>query len=623
MKDMSLKTRLLLSFLAVVAALSLLTAGLGFYVINRDIIGRAQQKVERDLSAARMVYRSEIERIGDLLRIVKTGEVMEEFRTQTGLHYLRAVDAEQAARCESEIVRRVYETGRGMGGTRIISSEEIEMMSPAVRNRTGIPVKDTPKAKKTDRKVLNSAMTKEYALPIYNGAGEVTRILYGGKIVNKDYSLVDRIRSLVFGNQMYEGKPVGTVTIFQDDVRVATNVLNEQGKRAIGTRVSAEVYDKVAGEGQIWHDRAFVVTDWYKTAYEPIRNINDEVIGILYVGILEKPFTDLARNVMFFFLLIVIAVSVLGLLISIFLANVITRPLRDMIGATYKYSDGDFGHNVHTEYQIPELRDLAHSFNEMSARLDEREKSLKESNEKLTESNRNYVELIRFVAHELNGILGSAIMNIYSVRDGFLGMVNFKQRKAIDSVARNLDYLAATVKKFLNLGRIERGELPVNKSKISLKKDVFDISVDALISHAERKNVAIENNVAADLEVFADTDLMKIVSNNLVSNAIKYSYDDGRVIISAAPQNGKVVVEVYNDGDPISAEQKDKLFRKFSRLDNKSTKKEKGNGLGLYITRNIVEAHGGKIWVEPKEKGNSFMFTVERGTEGDDSAGKN
>jgi len=244
--------------------------------------------------------------------------------------------------------------------------------------------------------------------------------------------------------------------------------------------------------------------------------------------------------------------------------------------------------------------------------LKEREESLHVSNEKLAASNKSYIDLIGFVAHELKGILASAVMNAYAVRDGYLGLVNFKQRKAMDSVTRNLDYLDATVKKFLNLGRIERGELAVNKTGLNLKKDVFDTSIVALAPIAAKKGLQIANEISPDLTVQADVDLMQIVANNLVSNAIKYSPEAGRIRVTAQPVDRMVEVEVYNDSTPMTAEQRARLFQKFSRLDNPETKKVKGTGLGLYITKQIVERHGGSITVEPREHGNSFVFRIER-----------
>jgi signal transduction histidine kinase len=212
-------------------------------------------------------------------------------------------------------------------------------------------------------------------------------------------------------------------------------------------------------------------------------------------------------------------------------------------------------------------------------------------------------------------------MNAYAIRDGYLGMINFKQTRAIDSVARNLDYLTATVKKFLNLGRIEKGEMQVNKTKISLKKDVFDLSIDSFAPLAANKNITINTDIRPDIVIFADSDLMQVVANNLLANAIKYGPQDSQIKISAKQIGQTTEVEVYNDSTPLTEEQIGRLFKKFSRLDNEQTKREKGVGLGLFITHSIIESHGGKIRVEPRQNGNSFIFTIEGSTESVQTAG--
>jgi signal transduction histidine kinase len=145
-----------------------------------------------------------------------------------------------------------------------------------------------------------------------------------------------------------------------------------------------------------------------------------------------------------------------------------------------------------------------------------------------------------------------------------------------------------------------------------LKKDVFDISINSLAAMSAKKRLRIANEISPDLVVQADADLMQIVANNLVSNAIKYSPDAGQIRITGRPVDGKVEVEVYNDSTPVTEEQKARLFQKFSRLDSPETKKVKGTGLGLYITKQIVERHGGGIRIEPRTQGNSFIFEIER-----------
>lgn len=612
LQAVSIKTRILISFLVVILTLSISIASLGYYVIQRDIFDRAQRKVLNDLKAARMVYTAEIERIGQSLRWVSPDEDTEEVRRKLDLHYLRYVPAGEFAALRSEVAQFAAAGGQAVGGTRLVSLEELDAMRGDFPGRRSIRIRPTPMARPTDRDVLDQVMAKEYAIAVLNDTGRVEGVLYGGRIINRDYTFVDRIRDMVFSRESYRGKPTGTVTIFQDDVRISTNVLNEDGQRAIGTRVSAQVYEKVVEEGLIWHDRAFVVTDWYKTAYEPIRSIDGTVIGVLYVGTLEQPFNDKARQILLIFLAAVAAVTAIAVLLSVVLAGAVSKPLTQVVHASECLASGDWGCELNTNTSIKEINSMAEAFNAMALGLKERQESLRVSNEKLATMNKSYVDLIGFVAHELKGILASAVMNAYAVRDGYLGMVNFKQRKALDSVTRNLDYLDATVKKFLNLGRVERGELDVHKTTLNLKKDVFDVSINSLAAISIRKKLNIVNEIDPSLDVQADADLMQVVANNLVSNAIKYSPDAGQISVTARQVNGKVEIDVYNDSTPISDEQRARLFRKFSRLDSPETKKVKGTGLGLYITKQIVERHGGDIRVEPRDHGNSFVFQIER-----------
>lgn len=608
----SIKARLLLSFLVVIFVLSILIALLGYWILQKDIIQRARRKVRNDLTAARTVYTAEIDRIGQALRLVSPNGEIEEFQDRLNLHYLRYAPEEDFASLHSEIARAAMRQGRPIGGTRVIQLEELATMrSPFLRNGP-IEIRPTPRARPTDRKFVHAVMAKEYAVPVFDDRGEVEGVLYGGRAINRDDTFVDHVRAMVYGRDMYKDKPVGTVTIFLDDVRIATNVRDQDGRRAIGTRVSEEVYRAVVEQGQIWHERAFVVTDYYKSAYEPIRNIDGEIIGILYVGTLEQPFRDMAREALQLFLLSVGGATVVALLLSVVLAGAISRPLTEVVHASECLASGDWGYQLSADTSIKESNSMAEAFNAMAQGLKEREESLRISNEKLEAMNKSYIDLIGFVAHELKGILASAVMNAYAVRDGYLGLVNFKQRKALDSVTRNLDYLDATVKKFLNLGRVERGELHVNKTSLNLKKDVFDSSISSLAAMTSKKSLQIANEISPEIVVQADSDLMQIVANNLVSNAIKYSPEGGRIQVSARQIDGMVEVDVYNDSTPLSEEQRAKLFQKFTRLDNAETKKVKGTGLGLYITKQIVERHGGSIAVEPREQGNSFVFRIER-----------
>lgn len=611
MKTITLKQRILFSFTGIIVFLAICILGLGYYVINKDIFQRAQVRVVRSLDSARTFYEEEINRIGESLSIADLNTDPDVLKKKLRLDYFYKVSAAAALESPSEIVRKAVETGKPLGGTRIIEKAELQKMGPDVQKCGGIKIEETPKAKPTNRTILESVMSKEYALPIYDAEGHVYQIAYAGRIINRDHVLVDRIRKLVFGDELYNGKPVGTVTIFQGDVRISTNVLNEAGQRAIGTRVSEEVYHAVVEQGRRWMDRAFVVTQWYKTAYEPIRNIDGAIIGILYVGILEEPYSAMATRILLAFVVVILLASLIAFVVSVILTGSVLQPVTQLLDATRKMASGELGQEVPPS-GIFELNELSHSFNDMSSRLKERELSLKLSNEKLAELNKSYLDLLGFVAHELKGLLSSAVINAYSLRDGFLGMINFKQKKAVDSICRNLDYLDATVKKFLNLSRIERGNLEINKTEFSIGKDVFDYSIQTFVQLVNAKHMRIKNEIDPGLKIKADMDLMQIVANNLVNNAIKYGTEGGQIRISARDKGGFVTIEVYNDSTPIAPDKIGQLFKKFSRLDTPEKKKVKGTGLGLYITKQIVEAHGGNILVEAKDNGNSFIFTIHK-----------
>jgi two-component system NtrC family sensor kinase len=438
----------------------------------------------------------------------------------------------------------------------------------------------------------------------------VTRVVYGGKIVNCYFGLIDKIHDIVYESKLYRSKPVGTVTIFQDDVRIATNVLTDEGKRAIGTRVSAQVYENVVKKGEPWIDRAFVVTDWYLTAYEPIRDVSGAIIGIFYVGILEQPFTDMIRSTLFGYLLILGIAAIFAGIVAFLLAAGVAQPLTRFVHATDNIAAGDLTHRVEIKPSINEIARLAESFNEMARKLHERELSLKRTNDQLGVLNSRYLDLVGMVTHELKGILSSVMLNACSVRDGYLGEVNEPQKKAMASVVRNLEYFDLTVKNFLNLSRIEKNELTLSRSAVAFKEDIVDESIDAFARQAQEKFMTINNLVPQGSVLQADPYLLLMVINNMIGNAIKYGDAGGSITIRMHSDHAIATVEVFNTGRGLTEAEVQRLFKRFSRLDNPEGRKVRGTGLGLFLCKETVEQHGGTMWCEPRENGNAFIFTI-------------
>ncbi len=638
----SLKKKILQSFLIIITVLSLSVALLGYYIIKKDVIDIAQRTVKNDLSIAREVYRQETKSIENAVRFTAVRDFLRdenlennaetlktrlnEVRLAEGLDILTLVNRDGRVivrsrnpsivgddRKSDEIVSKGLTEKATIVATTIIFSEELAKEGQGLDEQAHIKYIATPKARQTDQTELTSGMMIKAAAPVFDRNGNLTGVLYGGNLLNQNYGIVDRVKTIVYQQARYKGKDIGTVTIFQNDLRISTNVMGTDGNRAIGTRVSEEVYNQVVERGQPWVNSAFVVNDWYKTAYEPIRNIKGEIIGMLYIGTLEQPFKDIARNTLLIFLVIVAGVTFLALATTYILASHISKPLANLYDATAKLSTGKLGHTIDIQSSVHELDKLAVSFNEMSKQLEERDKNLKLSNEMLADLNKRYIDLIGFVSHELKGILATVVMNVCSVQEAILGPINEKQKKALDGAARSLDYLTATVKKFLNLGKIEKGELEVKKATVKLKKSVFDVTVNSQLAAASKKNMTIRNEIDDNLCVEADTELLQVAANNLINNAIKYGREHGNIILSSKTFDHVGQIEVYNDSEPIRHEEKEKLFKRFSRLDNYVTRNVKGTGLGLFVTKQIIEKHGGKIWIEPRENGNAFIFQLATG----------
>jgi len=642
MRTRKLRTRILISFFSVIMVFAISVAVFGFYVIENDIIKREQDKVKNDLNSAREMYHEESEKLKDVVRFTalrffikdailnndneRLKKELEEIRKAESLDILTLTNKNGQVivrsrnpsvsgdnQAQDELVSKVLSDEKIIAGTVIVPTEELLKEGTVLAERAHIKFIPTAKAKPSPETEQTSGMMIKAAAPVFGYDGNFIGVLYGGNLLNRNYRIVDKVKETVYQGGKYKGEDVGTVTIFQGDLRISTNVRAKDGTRAVGTRVSEEVNEQVLVKGLPWIGRAFVVTAWYKTAYEPIRNIGGEIIGILYVGILEQPFVDMARRDFFVFLAMAFIATLLAGALALVLAGAISRPLKRMLKATNRLSEGNLGYKIDAKTGTSELNALVASFNEMSSRLSEREHSLIISKERLAALNETYLDLVGFVSHELKGMLATINMNAMSVRDGLFGPINSKQKQALESATRVLGHLMETVKKFLDLSRIEKGELKLNKVEVSLREDVFDGCLETFAGEMAEKQMEVNNNIQPEFRVNGDLDLLLVVANNLVGNAVKYGFEKGKIVLNSEDLGDKVQIEIYNDSRPIGEEDRGRLFKRFSRLSVPQDKKVKGTGLGLFITKEIIAKHGGDIWVEPRENGNSFIFQIQKG----------
>jgi len=423
--------------------------------------------------------------------------------------------------------------------------------------------------------------------------------------------LPDRIRDIVFGS-VGEGRAISaTLTIFERDVRIATNVVTARGERAVGTRASSVVAHRVLDEGLPWNDRARVLDRWTIASYQPVRSVQGDVVGMLYAGLDEAPYVaEGHRNIVLF----LTSIGVLTLLVTglvWWFGRRITRPLTELTSAASALASGA-PRPIEVDASDPEeIRALGDTFNRMADQIQLRTNDLEASREEARKALDDYLEVLGFVAHELKSPLASAKMQLQLIDGGFTGAVPEPMKRPLAGLRRAVDYGSEVAQSFNQLSRAE------GEGFAARPRDVADF-----VAEVVRPAVAdIEGAAAARGMTFAieggsdaaraDTDLMRVVMDNLVGNAVKYGREGTTIRIAVRRAGGRLRVEVRNKGVGVSPENIPRLFGKFYRVHDPATTTTKGTGVGLYLVRRFVGLHGGSVGVEG-EYGSwiSFWFEI-------------
>jgi signal transduction histidine kinase len=187
----------------------------------------------------------------------------------------------------------------------------------------------------------------------------------------------------------------------------------------------------------------------------------------------------------------------------------------------------------------------------------------------------------------------------------------------IDEIETLANQIKTTARSTFNLledlliwARTQQGKIPFNPLFLSFR-DICSTALDTLNPLADAKTITINYAAPDGIKVFADTDMIKTVMRNLVSNAIKFTNTGGTINVTARETRENITISVSDNGIGITPGDLNKLFKITEVLSTKGTADEKGTGLGLLLCKEFVERHGGKIWVESKEgKGSDFKFTL-------------
>jgi two-component system NtrC family sensor kinase len=631
----SIRSKLIISILGVsimVGAVSLMVGG---QLLYKTFLNEATNRITLDLNAAREIYlnrtrgvevalktttlgsgfRSALDKknapelINRLKRLAQQAELdFAGIVTQHGTTLCRigphAIPTKKTQRA-NHIASYALAEKKSVAGTVILSKDFLWAENPALVDQASIPVLPTPRAAPGVEGEVESGMALAAAIPVLEGT-KLLGVLYGGVLLNRNFSVVDQVRGTVFQHEIYKGRNIGTATIFFNDIRISTNVLNPSGERAIGTQVSEEVKGQVLDEGATWTGRAFVVSDWYITAYEPIEDIFGKRVGMLYVGVLEAQYADIRTRTFSIFFLLIIAGILVAIGLGYFLANKLLQPVERLVQASNEVSHGNFSPDIGVVSKS-EIGVLQKTFTSMLASLQERDKRIRAETElKLLQSEKqaSIGRLAAGVAHEINNPLTGVLTFTHMLlqRKDITGDI----RSDLQTIAQQTERVRGIVKNLLGFSR----QTEINPEPTDINR-VVSTAVLLMRNQALVKGVSLKFKPGEGIPLLTiDANQMQGVMLNLLLNALDATKRGDSIMmttsIGTSGMRGSIQgvnITVKDTGCGIPPENLDKLFDPFF------TTKEvgQGTGLGLAVSDGIVQRHGGNIKVQSTvNKGSTF-----------------
>jgi signal transduction histidine kinase len=226
-------------------------------------------------------------------------------------------------------------------------------------------------------------------------------------------------------------------------------------------------------------------------------------------------------------------------------------------------------------------------------------------------------EFVSIVSHELRSPLTSITGALDIALSEYAGRLNDKQHRYLSLARASCAELNQIVDDLLDVARSESGGMPIHFGAVDLNHLTADV-VEKYRGSANSKRIDLRFKPAdTTLRIAGDSDRLNQVLNNLLSNAVKFTPLKGHIeveVFGPSVASSHVGVSVFNNGDAIAEEAQERIFEKFEQIKDSTTRRVGGSGLGLAISRAIVEAHGGRIWVESGDSGAKFVFTLPSST---------
>ena len=595
-------------------------------------------KVRSDLAVAHGYFDQVITEVGGgtesvagswaLMRTLKAGEpaaleaLLAHARDELHLDFLQVV-APEAARLGTVATA----TGRSRGAQlAVLEGDAFAGIAPHLRDRIRISLIATRNAAPSERQTEDRALVVLAVSEVLDESGQMIARLRGGILLNQNLPLIDHINRIVYPDGSLPFGSQGTATLFMDDVRITTNVRLFQDRRAIGTRVSQAVSDAVLKRGATWLDRAFVVDDWYVSAYEPLLDGAGKRVGMLYVGYLEEPFRLVKFGMLASIGLIFLVVMALAALFSLRWARSIFRPVEQMNRAMQLVEEGQPSARVGPVEARDEIGALATHLDQLLDVIDsntrsldrkvaERTRELAESNQSLQQAQQQLVKSEKLAAiGQLTASIAHEINNPIAVIQGNLDLMRETLGEHARPVAAEIRLLDQQVERMrLIVTQLLQYARPTDYAGYVEPLDTAGVLEDSLVlvGHLlDRTRIEVVRQFEATARVGCNRQELQQVVINLLANAI-HAMPRGGVLTLAtrdAPGRSGVVIEVRDSGTGLAPDVRERLFQPFF------TTRTDGNGLGLWISLGLVERYGGTIEAHNAQAGGA-VFRVTLWTE--------
>ncbi len=512
--------------------------------------------------------------------------------------------------------------------TVLLSNKELMDISPDLASRAVQAIIPTSNASPSPKSAEDRGLVVQVLQPVFNN-GNMLGYLEGGLLLNGNLGLVDEINNLIYSpNTLLEGS-IGTTTIFLEDVRVATTVRRDGESRALGTRVSDVVRQSVLGRGEVWLERAFVVNDWYVAAYAPLLSPEGARIGMFYVGFLEAPYANIKTQLLILFLLAVGAAMVLGAMMVVRLTSGIFYPLRRMNYIMSLQERGDTAARVGDLRREDEFADLANHFDALLDQLDARRSELLGLNEQLDERVRQRTadlqaanqklhqaveqllaseklaalgQLTAGIAHEFNNPLAIMMGHLDLIRITLNDPESLKTVRLLDEQVHRMRNIVQKLLQFCRPDEYASYTEEINVNEIIQDSILFVRNEIDMV----RAQLKLELKAQHTVQI-SKTELQQVMVNLLINatHALEGPFDSTSAALDEGPtisiktadvrlNDGQQAVQilVQNNGEVIPPDRLQLIFKMFYT----SKQAGRGTGLGLPVSRMLVQRYGGDLW---------------------------